>query len=95
MTNKEAIEKIKSAFAVWEEEYGDGLDWSKEHEARDMAIKALENDKTEVVRCKGCKHWDIEWTPDETDLNEHYCPYADKVTKGEFYCADGEEQEHE
>ena len=44
MTRKEARELVKAAFATWECEYSTGDDWSKEHEARDMAIKALEQE---------------------------------------------------
>lgn len=48
MTKKEkAIEMIRVAFDVWEEEYGMYDDWSEEHEARDMAIKALEQEPCE------------------------------------------------
>lgn len=42
MTREEASEIVESAFDAWENEYSTGDDWSKEHEARDMAIKALE-----------------------------------------------------
>ena len=41
MTREEAIESVKSAFDAWEYQYDTGDDWSREHEARNMAIKAL------------------------------------------------------
>jgi hypothetical protein len=44
MTREEAIEEVEVAFDIWESEYDTGNDWSKEHEARDMAIKALEQE---------------------------------------------------
>ena len=44
MTREEAIEEVEVAFDIWESEYDTGNDWSKEHEARDMAIKALEKE---------------------------------------------------
>lgn len=45
MTREEAIEIVEMAFAEWEHEfYVSGDDWSKEHEALDMAIKALKQE---------------------------------------------------
>lgn len=42
MTREKAIELVNSAFEAWESEYGTGDDdWSEEHEACEMAIKAL------------------------------------------------------
>jgi hypothetical protein len=42
MTIDEAIEIIEAVFETWEWEFGAGEDCDKEHEAIDMAIKALE-----------------------------------------------------
>ena len=42
MTKEDAIELVKSAFDIWEDKYSVGNDMSREHKARDMAIKALE-----------------------------------------------------
>lgn len=44
MTKDEAIEKVIDAFSAWECEYDTGQDWSEEHEARDMAIEALDTE---------------------------------------------------
>lgn len=44
MTREEAIDMVRKAFAGWEDEFGRGDDWSKEHKARDMAINALEQE---------------------------------------------------
>jgi hypothetical protein len=44
MTREEAIEEVEVAFDIWESEYDTGNDWSKAHKARDMAIKALEQE---------------------------------------------------
>lgn len=42
MTREETIEIVKSAFSAWESEFRvPNDDWSEEHEALDMAIKAL------------------------------------------------------
>ena len=49
MTNIEAIEIIKTAFEVWENEFYDGKDWEEEHKARDMAISALTISQTNSV----------------------------------------------
>jgi hypothetical protein len=69
MTREEAIEEVETAFDIWESEYDTGNDWSKAHKARDMAIKALEQEpktghwiditnknKTVIaVRCSCCE----------------------------------------
>jgi len=47
MTKEEAIELVKSAFDVWEDKYSVGNDMNREHKARDMAIKALEQEPCE------------------------------------------------
>ena len=46
-TREEAIRIIREAFDVMEEEYDSADDWKEEHEARDMAIKALEQEPCE------------------------------------------------
>ena len=46
MTLEEAIELTKTAFDMWEREWDCGEDWSDVHEARDMAIKALQDRPT-------------------------------------------------
>lgn len=44
MTKEDAIELVKSAFDIWEDKYSVGNDMNREHKARDMAIKALEQE---------------------------------------------------
>ncbi len=44
MTKEDAIKEVMAVFDTWEWEFGAGIDLSKEHEARDMAIKALEQE---------------------------------------------------
>lgn len=41
MTNEEAAALVADVFEQLEYERGTGDDWSEEHEARDMAIRAL------------------------------------------------------
>ena len=48
----------------------------------------------EIVRCKGCKHWDKTWTNDWAE-GYHYCPMVDGIRKVDFYCADAESREDE
>lgn len=77
MTNKEAITLVKDAFSIWESEYDTGNDWSEEHEACDMAIKALEQtDKIEDSNFSTEQY--------EADLRGAYdcgynCGYADAM----------------
>ena len=54
MTREEIIEMVKTAFDVWENEYDTGNDWSKEHKARDIVIKALEHPERNVVAIVPC-----------------------------------------
>ena len=42
MTIKEAIQLVCDAFGSWESEYCYLDDWAREHEARDLAVYALE-----------------------------------------------------
>lgn len=63
MTRAEAIELVETAFEMWEHEWDTGDDWSKEHEARDMAVEALKSDPR-IVRCKDC-----EWFRKEYGFN--------------------------
>ena len=42
MTAKEASALVRVAFDMWEKEWDCGEDWSDAHEARDMAISALQ-----------------------------------------------------
>ena len=44
-------------------------------------------DAVEVVRCKDCKHGEV----DDPDFPDQYCCHArDGWNKADFYCADGE-----
>ena len=49
----------------------------------------------DIVRCKECKHWQMDWTPEEGVGNYHYCPMVDRSTFDDWYCADGERKESE
>ena len=88
MTREEAIEIVKSAFSAWESEFRvPNDDWSEEHEALDMAIEAL---KTDIVRCKDCKHWKwIEWA------KEYRCTFRNTAfnTRDNDFCSFGERGE--
>lgn len=49
MTNQEAAEIVKTAFQMWESEYGmTGEDWSEEHKACEMAMKAVSEEAIPV-----------------------------------------------
>lgn len=49
ITFDEAAEMVIDAFDLWECEYSYIDDWSKEHEARDLAIEALMRMKREKI----------------------------------------------
>ena len=78
-----AIELVKDAFDAWEWEFGTGNDWSKEHEARDMAVKALE-----IVHCGECRFVESNNCP----MYRAHFGYTDND-----FCSIGKpkEQEHE
>lgn len=42
----------------------------------------------ELVKCKNCKHWQADWTPE--NHSGHYCSQIDVFSDADFYCADGE-----
>ena len=53
MTKEEAIEIIEDAFDAWYSEFCTGNnDWSREYEARDMAISALKQESLKEIRHK-------------------------------------------
>lgn len=90
MTNKEAIETIKTAIAEVEWEYPIGY-----AAAFDMAVKALEKqevpDLVKVVRCRDCRFW-LANNAEEGDasgmclnLNGYQT-----ITDMDWFCADGE-----
>lgn len=53
MTKEEAIQYVIDAFTAWECEYDtEGADWSKEHEACDIAVNALATESIPVAFIK-------------------------------------------
>lgn len=47
-------------------------------------------DVVEVVRCKDCENWQIEWLTSCKDDNYHYCAVIDNTCEADFFCALGE-----
>ena len=91
MTREEAIEIVKTAFSAWESEFRvPNDDWSEEHEALDMAIKALKADTGEVVRCKDCKH---KYVSGNGTTQYYVCDFMDAQFDDEGYCHHGERSE--
>ena len=85
MTLEEAIELTKTAFDMWEREWDCGEDWSDVHEARDMAISALEKQIPKKLIAEGDGYadgfmvYDSFYCPScdcrlEEDEVEDYCP---------------------
>lgn len=74
MTREEAIEMVGNAFDAWESECYTENDWSEQHEARDIAIKAIkQNDildkiRTEIMTMSG----DIETIYDALVIIDKY-----------------------
>ena len=52
-------------------------------------IQKLPSAQPEIIRCKDCVNWDTTWQIDWAK-NYHYCPIADGVRNGDWYCADAE-----
>ena len=59
MSREEAIGLVEDAFAMWENEFDTGQDWSREHNARDMAVKALEQEPFKNAYIQVAKERDI------------------------------------
>lgn len=47
-----------------------------------------EDAQQNIVHCKDCKHWDVEWIPAVGE--GHYCPMIDHVMVGDEWCCYGE-----
>lgn len=47
----------------------------------------------EVIRCKDCKYWMTEVSNSEKTMC--YCPFVDRYTVNDWYCADGERKDDE
>ena len=60
-------------------------------------IKALESipaaDVRPAVRCRECKHWETDWTPQGVSDGRHYCAPLDLFPSADWYCSDGEKRE--
>lgn len=52
-----------------------------------------DHDFVEVVRCRDCKHWEINWTPQGVSDGRHYCAPLDLFPSADWYCSDGEKRE--
>jgi len=52
-------------------------------------------DLVKITRCRNCANWAVDWKPIHASDDEHFCPVIDKVTGGDWYCADGELRERE
>lgn len=78
------IDGLKSELPGWED-YNTGID---------SAVYKVENaptvDAVEVVRCRGCKSYDIKgFVP---DAHKGWCMELKQVVKGDFFCAYGEQE---
>ena len=70
------------------EEYYSNLDVER-------ALKAIPTvDAVPVVRCKDCTSWEADWKPNNAQDGEHFCPMVSLVTRGDWFCADGERREN-
>ena len=75
MRKEKAIEIIKTAFEVWENEFYDGKDWEEEHKARDMAISALSEEELPTIPQTDSVLEDIKAEIDKESIG--YPPSAD------------------
>lgn len=64
----------------------------KEIQIKDLCSVRFEQSVslTPLVRCRECEDWQTSWEPYDSRGDEHFCAVAGKVTRGHFYCADGE-----
>ena len=46
-----------------------------------------------AVRCRECKHWETDWTPQGVSDGRHYCAPLDLFPSADWYCSDGEKRE--
>lgn len=52
-------------------------------------------DAVEVVRCRKCKHWEIDWPPSGFghDNPRYFCSVNDIFPTGDWFCKDGDKEE--
>lgn len=62
---------------------------------RDSTNRIIVGNKefAQVVRCKDCKYRMTEVSNDEKTMC--YCPFVDRYTVDDWYCADGERRDDE
>lgn len=64
--------------------------------ARKLIAEAPAVDAVEVVRCKDCVNWQIEWEPNHCEGKpHHYCGMVDQVTDQYFFCGYRERREED
>lgn len=51
------------------------------------------HDFVEIVRCRDCKYWETDWTPQGVSDGRHYCAPLDLFPSADWYCSDGEKRE--
>lgn len=50
-------------------------------------IAELPSAQPEIIRCKDCKNWQIDWESANAP-EEHFCAMVDGFHYGDWYCAD-------
>lgn len=74
VTYEEAVDLTQSAYGAWEGEYETGDDWSKMHEARDLAVNALRKQIPELPNI-----WGDGFADDKPVYDSWDCPYCGKT----------------
>ncbi len=73
--------------------YGYSDEGRKLTDVYDVLANMPAADVVEVVRCKDCKHWETEWSPNNAQFGEHFCPFIGINTAPDWFCADGQRRE--
>lgn len=79
ISRKDLIEAFKEEFYyMYSDDFNYMIKWFKD----------LPSAQPEIIKCKECKYWDIDWIP---AIGEgHYCPMMDHVMVEDEWCCYGE-----
>lgn len=75
----DAIDKYIRSFDGIEVNYLDGLNTAIGF------LNEMPPAQSEIIRCEDCDYWDVSCQNDDYP-NYHYCPLADRMHRGDFYC---------
>lgn len=106
ISRQAAIDALWKALYVYEDKTEKQFQESKELDIGDWIVhrifvenmsdidrQTILNLPSAVVRCKDCKHWQIDWAPSTVAPDFRYCGMIDGCTQAHDYCSKGEKKD--